>query len=813
MKTQFSIFFAFFYFFLSVQIVTAQDECSATGFTIDGKLKPSDATFIPYQTRTICQLPGFYENSANVEVNKYGSRTDKKTTGKGYFRVEKIDGRWWVIDPDGYYNINKGVCFVGKGKGAASLTAFSSLYSSDQSWMNATKDLLFNNGFNCAGAWSYNYIITASPDQNTRPLVYTEILDWMVNYAKSTSRSIGDYIFAFEPGFVAYCESQAQSLENKKTDKNLFGYFSDNELPMFLNTLTKLLAITNVNDANKIAAQNWLTSNGYTTADASKLEVQQKFLAYYGKTYYSVVYNAIKKYDPNHMYLGSKVLYNETRDNPYFMREVGPFHDVFSTDYYGIWSPSIDKMNAWADNAGKPFLVAEFFIKGADADPSLTNVGGSGWLVKTQRERGLWYQSYTLALLESKNCIGWHWFRYMDNDPTRTDVDPSNIDSNKGIVTIKYEPYNDLLDKMQDINLKSYNLIDYFDSQKPVTCIYPEVDANFKGSVNEGTADRIGIKLSSDDTFREAFLRFDLNGKSLKVNRAVFKMVNLKSGELGMSYQAQMVADNAWTETGITREQRPAATDVLGTWNYHSSDVEINVKNSYTNAVANNNKLSIKLSATRTCATQIEYASRENPQIKFRPRIEITENEAANVSYLTDIVINGNVYYGFNPQIFDYNIILPSNTTLAPTLVGVIPNSDMTVTINGPTNLLSNIAADRTATIIVTSADGSSNKTYKIIFNIEGQTSIPSINENKKNGFIISPNPIRKNSTVKLTVLEQSEENNVLTIRDVNGKAICNSILFNSQVEVSFNNILSGLYFFSVANNKETLTKKICVLD
>jgi len=58
---------------------------------------------------------------------------------------------------------------------------------------------------------------------------------------------------------------------------------------------------------------------------------------------------------------------------------------------------------------------------------------------------------------------GWHWFRYQDNDPTDTKSDPSNRDSNKGIVNYLYEPYAPLLDSMKRINERAYGLVEHFD--------------------------------------------------------------------------------------------------------------------------------------------------------------------------------------------------------------------------------------------------------------------------------------------------------------------------------------------------------------
>jgi hypothetical protein len=95
----------------------------------------------------------------------------------------------------------------------------------------------------------------------------------------------------------------------------------------------------------------------------------------------------------------------------------------------------------------------------------MANTSGAGWLVKTQRERGQFYENFTLGLLQSKVCVGWHWFKYIDNDPDDKTVDPSNIDSNKGVVNNRYVPYQPLLDSMKRLNQRAYGLISFLDSQ------------------------------------------------------------------------------------------------------------------------------------------------------------------------------------------------------------------------------------------------------------------------------------------------------------------------------------------------------------
>jgi hypothetical protein len=106
-------------------------------------------------------------------------------------------------------------------------------------------------------------------------------------------------------------------------------------------------------------------------------------------------------------------------------------------------------------------MVTEFYTKGADA--GLANTTGAGWIVRTQADRGRFYQHFALGLLESRACVGWHWFKYMDNDPTDTSTDPSNRDSNKGIVNTRFDPYTPLLDAMKELNTNVYTIADHFD--------------------------------------------------------------------------------------------------------------------------------------------------------------------------------------------------------------------------------------------------------------------------------------------------------------------------------------------------------------
>jgi len=804
--------------FLSLLPFTAkcQDDCSVNGLKVDVKTSPSKS-YVTYDTRTICQLPEFYENSPQITTNIYGSRSDKKTTATGFYYVKLIDGRWWVVDPLGYLNICRAVNAVAQGGGASSKSTFTTKYGTSNSWVDKTKDFLNDNGFYCAGAWSTTADIKNNPTQSTRPLAYTLILNWMSGYGSGrTSIEPGhtgypyNCIFVFEKGFVTYCESKAQSLTSNKSDTNIFGYFSDNELPFYLKSLNNFLKIGKVapTDENYLATKKWLSDNSFSEADTLNADVQAKFLAFVGQTYYSVVYNAIKKYDPNHMFLGTRVDKGDARDNKYFMQAVGPYVDILSVNYYGVWTPNMNSMKNWGDNLGKPFMVTEFYTKGEDS--GLANTSGAGWIVKTQLERGYAYQNYVLSLLESKCCVGWHWFKYMDNDPTILDAEPSNINGNKGLVTIQYDPYVPMMNKMKELNLKVYNLIDYFDKKKAITTLYPEADAYFKGAENHGADDRLGVKYTTDvTTFRESFLRFDLTGLDKNVGSANLNLSVLRAGDANITYKADFVTDDVWTESSITYAQHPAGTYEIGRWK-HGSDVSLDVKKPFLETIDSDKKLSIKLSAVDVVVSQLEYASRENTDITLRPRIEFTEDGPVDSDNLTDLFINNYRVPAFNPDTLVYTLVLSQNTTTNPTILYSAANASMAVVLTNPVNVLSASQTDRIATIRTTSADGLKHRTYTLIFKT-GNDVLSVADTYVSPEFTFSPNPVDGNNPIMMKIAREVVGKSVLTITDVSGKMVCRTNVSGSDSSIDLNGISRGMYLVSLRNSNGISSQKLIV--
>ena len=426
---------------------------------VEVKRKPDDKKWKSEPTRLLSDVKDF--KSSEPMHSQYGGRTDRKAKATGFFRVEQQNGRWWLIDPEGCLMLSVGCCAVNSNPTARGKEALQKKFGGEKQWAAQTLDLLTANGFNTLACWSDAKRLGAAKPR----MAYTPVLNFMSNYGKKRGGTYqkpghmgypNDCIFAFDPEFPAFCEKLAQEqLAPLKNDPWLLGIFSDNEMPFPAAALDKFLALP-AGDAGRKAAERWV-------ADHDGKKDNAAFLEHVADSYFRAVSSAIRKAAPNHLYIGCRFHGGDSR-RPELWRAAGRHVDVVSMNYYGAWTPDAGTMSNWLKSSGKPFMITEWYAKGVDS--GFANTTGAGWLVKTQKDRGAFYQNYTLGLLEHPGCVGWHWFKYMDNDPTNKHVDPSNIDSNKGIVSNTYEPYPDLLARMKQINRNVYGLADRLDAHR-----------------------------------------------------------------------------------------------------------------------------------------------------------------------------------------------------------------------------------------------------------------------------------------------------------------------------------------------------------
>jgi hypothetical protein len=422
--------------------------------------KPS-VTPKDFPTELVSDIPGI-EPTPAAALDEFGGLKGTRQHATGYFYPLKVGPRWWLIDPAGNEYIDVGV--AGVIPNLASPTAhrvFDQKFGGLPGWADATLDLLRANRFNSSGGFSNNEALYG------KRFAYTPSWSFMASYGKQKGvihADVGhvgfqsDCIPAFDPGFEAFCDDYAKRLADRRDDPYLLGCFSDNELPWPIDALDKFLKLDPA-DPGRQAAEAVLRERK-SSADHLTDGDRQAFMYRLADRYFSVVSHAIRKYDPHHLYLGAR-FHGPAPHNEPLQRAAGKYVDVVSFNLYTVWTPDVATRRQWTEWSGKPCMITEFYAKGVDS--GLANDTGAGWLVATQKERGEFYQTFTLGLLKSDVCVGWHWFKYQDNLPDDLATDKSNRHSNKGIVNGAFVPYDALLGEMRSLNERVYPLAAHFD--------------------------------------------------------------------------------------------------------------------------------------------------------------------------------------------------------------------------------------------------------------------------------------------------------------------------------------------------------------
>lgn len=440
---------------------------------------------VSFPTRSLHTIKGHHLSAAMPELDRWGGRTDRSYEPTGFFRIVRDGGRFWMVDPDGHPCYHIAISQVSAHTSPNTPKYAAARYGSVEGWADAASERLRELGFNAAGMWSDESLLHRAKAAigicGTGYFLYT-----YGDRHGLTKQSVGNKKFirnnampVFDPNFEAFAYEYARELTAEwKGKPDLVGWFSDNELPANLNMLERFLTLDPNDPYNRYSlAVAWAFLKRETGLDDPAIEdatddMRERFRGAVYHRYFRVVAAALKAADPDHLYLGCRFAYlgphfmDGTLLGEGMMRAAGRWCDVISVNYYMAWTPSGKEIEKWAKWSGKPFIISEWYAMAADS--GMANETGAGFRVATQKDRARFYQNYALWLMECPGFVGFHWFKYSDNDPTDPDVEPSNKNSNKGIVTAQFAEWTELTGAMKELNLKCYSLIDFFDRRNGV---------------------------------------------------------------------------------------------------------------------------------------------------------------------------------------------------------------------------------------------------------------------------------------------------------------------------------------------------------
>lgn len=377
-------------------------------------------------------------------------------SGSYFSVIKKQNGEFNLITPNGVSTFSLGVNYITPYSDKLSSTGrskyfenISKKYSSLSLWVDATLSLLKNNGINSIGAWSDPVVYKKFP--------YTLIMDCSPKIdSLPYKRDIPDY---YEKSFEIYANSQAKKITNGRlSDPYLIGYFLDNELDWGFDHRNTRSLLKSYLDLPKGSA-GFKRAKEFVEKYGRGEHTENKFLYFTAKKYYTTCTNALKKYDKNHLLLGSRNIgllsyipvlqaESETQDvisvNLYRVNFFVEKAQVALSKIYPI-IPIDNWLELYPYKNIKPLIVSEFGSRAfTNRTPSTTPILYPTYFSQKQRAEAIFDQ-----LQEFKSypfVIGAHLFQYADQPFEGRDDGENN---NWGLVDIYDRPYRQVLEVMK----------------------------------------------------------------------------------------------------------------------------------------------------------------------------------------------------------------------------------------------------------------------------------------------------------------------------------------------------------------------------
>jgi len=366
----------------------------------------------------------------SASLNVYGGCRDIRCQATGFFRLETIDGCWWLIDPEGCAFLSIGVNHIESTalKYPDNVHIWHERYSTDEKWLReGVASRLRAWGFNTIG-WTQEVITS---DFRHSPIWEFEQYQWadlpychMLPFTDiATYEPWPIYPDVFSAEFEQWVDYVARSYcVDMANDPKLIGYFYS-DCPAW---------------ESRDRAASGASGLDLTTCEGIR---EIKHIA---DRYYTLLHEAIRHYDKNHLIFGDR--YDGKLGIPGWLLETMiPTVDVLSIQYYAPWEDVAQDLARWHALCGKPILLADSAFL---APTELLHVSESARVhVPDQAARGDAYRSFATIAYAQPYIVGWHWCAFIENRVRRS-----------GIVNYRDEPYGDLVTRMRDTNTRVYEI-------------------------------------------------------------------------------------------------------------------------------------------------------------------------------------------------------------------------------------------------------------------------------------------------------------------------------------------------------------------
>ena len=434
----------------------------------------------------------------DYNYSTYGGYKQKQVKGTGFFRTEKIDGRWWFVDPEGYVFLaignggnsggggnfkemerrsswlkeippdeirqaNTRGGFAGNARGDSTVNRRGAAGADTATINRAATANRGGGGSVNFGAWNLYRRYGENYSQQNSLTNVKRMEKWGVNTGSSNFAQTGNpkphmlYLRGFDatdelmgladiyaPGFASRMDSTMKaSLPQNKDNPWILGYFVGNE-PAWIRSEVRLcdMILAGRDRPIKTELQKFLK-------EGDTPERKKEFLYKTFDIFLQTVRTTMKRYDPNHLILGIRFGNLNSLDET-LMDICHRAFDVLSFNCYDL-APSKSMMDRALRLADLPMIIGEFHFGTVDR-----GMAQSLWQVNSQQERGIAYRYYVEQGYSHPGLIGTAYFTWNDQDLMGRSIDGENY--NCGIVDVTDRPYKHQVAAMMETAKRLYGV-------------------------------------------------------------------------------------------------------------------------------------------------------------------------------------------------------------------------------------------------------------------------------------------------------------------------------------------------------------------
>lgn len=439
--------------------------------------------------------------------NQYGGWKDGPALkATGFFRAEKHEGKWWLVDPEGrlfwshgtdcvrandstpidgrsgwfqdfpgeraefkeFFSTGRALHghYAGKTPACFSFLLANLKRKYGDGWRQRVADMAHRRlrswGMNTIANWSDPaiYLMRRTP--------YTATIHFRGRLLEGSQGYWGKFRDVFDPGFREEIRTAMAAQVGKAAgDPWCIGFFVDNEIAWgdeaslavaalasppdqpakkaFLDDLkAKYESIEKLNAAWGTAHASWEALLAHRGAPDRK-RAWADLTAFYtrtAETYFKTIREAVKEVAPNQLYLGCRFAWVNDRA----VAAAVKFCDVVS---YNFYRRSIAGFRI-PGGADVPLIVGEFHFGALDRGMFHTGLVP----VKDQAERARAYREYVEGALRHANFVGTHWFKYTDEPATGRALDEENYQI--GLLDGCDTPYPETIAAVREVGYNLY---------------------------------------------------------------------------------------------------------------------------------------------------------------------------------------------------------------------------------------------------------------------------------------------------------------------------------------------------------------------